>query len=129
MDDAWHEKKLLYFAWIRERVGVEEEIVVVPQTVETVRDLLEWLKTRGEEFASAFEFPDIIRVASDNVPLGEGLGVLQFLPDSPRGLSANLFERDVRVSFRQGGEEFQPEGQSHTRKLKKLLQQEGVVPC
>jgi tRNA(Ile)-lysidine synthase len=74
------------------------------------------------------ESPDIIRVSSDNVPLGEGLGVLQFLPDSPRGLSAELFEHDVRLSFRQGGEEFQPEGQSHTRKLKKLLQQEGVVP-
>jgi len=74
------------------------------------------------------ESPESIHVAADNVPLGEGLGVLQFLPGSARGLSSDLLERDVRVRFRQGGEEFQPEGQLHTRKLKKLLQQEGVVP-
>jgi len=65
MSKSWHKKKLLYFAWIRERIGIEEETVAIPQTVETVRDLLDWLKTRGEEFAAAFEFPDIIRVALD----------------------------------------------------------------
>ncbi len=56
---------LRYFSWVRERVGVESEAVDLPSSVETVHDLLEWLKTRGEGFAAAFEFPDIIRVALD----------------------------------------------------------------
>ena len=58
--------KLRYFAWVRERVGMAEEEVDLPAHVERVDDLLDWLKTRGEEFASAFEHPDIIRVALDH---------------------------------------------------------------
>lgn len=74
------------------------------------------------------EPPGTILVSGGDVPLGGGLGVLQFVPGAARGLSGDLLEREIRVSFRQGGEEFQPEGQLHTRKLKKLLQEEGVVP-
>ena len=74
------------------------------------------------------ESPAAIEVSSDDVPLGTGLGVLQFVRGAARGLSERLWTRDIQVRFRHGGEEFQPLGQSHTRKLKKLLQEEGVVP-
>jgi len=67
-------------------------------------------------------------VGGSPLALGDGLGVLHFEPDAKQGLSRSLFERGLTLSFRQGGEEFQPLGQSHTRKLKKLLQEEGVVP-
>jgi tRNA(Ile)-lysidine synthase len=62
------------------------------------------------------------------VALGPGLGVLRFLAGGTPGLSQDVMKRGVQVRFRQGGEEFQPLGQLHTRKLKKLLQEEGVVP-
>ncbi|MBO6902225.1 MAG: molybdopterin converting factor subunit 1 [Rhizobiaceae bacterium] len=55
--------KLVYFAWVRERIGIAEEDVSPPAGVATVRDLLEWLKTRGEEYAEALKYPDAIRVA------------------------------------------------------------------
>ncbi len=55
--------KLVYFAWVRERIGVTEEEVTPPDSVATVRDLLEWLKSRGEEYAEALKFPEAIRVA------------------------------------------------------------------
>lgn len=74
------------------------------------------------------ESPAIIHVSSGEVPLGPGLGALQFVGGMAHGLSERFWQRDIQVRFRQGGEEFQPEGQSHTRKLKKLLQEEGVVP-
>ena len=74
------------------------------------------------------DLPEPIEVSGSEVPLGTGLGVLQFVPGEARGLQQGLMERGIRVRFREGGEEFQPEGQAHTRKLKKLLQQEGVVP-
>jgi tRNA(Ile)-lysidine synthase len=74
------------------------------------------------------ESPQPIAASPGDVPLGAGLGVLQFAPGAAHGLSERLLDRQLQVRFRQGGEQFQPEGQAHTRKLKKLLQQEGVVP-
>jgi molybdopterin synthase sulfur carrier subunit len=59
--------KLLYFAWIRERVGKPEEDVAVPASVTTVGELVEWLKGRGEEYAHAFDNPKVVRVAIDKV--------------------------------------------------------------
>ncbi len=67
-------------------------------------------------------------IEADNVPLGAGLGVLHFEFGAKHGLSSELFKRGLRIDIRQGGEEIQPDGQGHTRKLKKLLQEEGVVP-
>jgi molybdopterin synthase sulfur carrier subunit len=57
--------KLLYFAWIRERIGRGEEEVALPQEVETVGDLISWLKGRGEEFKFALEQDALVRVAVD----------------------------------------------------------------
>jgi molybdopterin synthase sulfur carrier subunit len=57
--------KLLYFAWVRERVGKAEEDVVPPASVATVADLMRWLGGRGEEYAHAFENPKVIRAAID----------------------------------------------------------------
>jgi len=57
--------RLLYFAWVREKTGIAEETVEVPQSVETVSDLIAWLRQRGPEFEAAFERPQIIRAALD----------------------------------------------------------------
>jgi molybdopterin synthase sulfur carrier subunit len=52
-----------YFAWVRERVGKGEELVELPGGVATIADLVDWLRTRGPEYAAAFERPDVIRAA------------------------------------------------------------------
>ncbi len=57
--------KLVYFAWVRERIGKAEETVDLPETVKTVAGLLLWLKGRGEGYAVALEHPNVIRVAID----------------------------------------------------------------
>ncbi len=57
--------KLVYFAWVRERIGKSYEEVDLPDEVETVRDLLDWLKTRGEEYEAVLEHANTIRVAID----------------------------------------------------------------
>ena len=59
--------KVLYFAWIRERVGKTEEDVSPPASVATVGELVQWLASRGEEYAYAFENPKIVRAAIDRV--------------------------------------------------------------
>ena len=58
--------KLLYFAWVRERVGKPDEVVEPPSNVRTIHDLIAWLAGRGEEYAHAFENPKVIRAAIDH---------------------------------------------------------------
>ncbi|MBO0764079.1 MAG: molybdopterin converting factor subunit 1 [Hyphomicrobiaceae bacterium] len=57
--------KLLYFAWVREKVGKAEEILDLPVDLTTVADLLAWLKGRGPEYAEAFGRPGVVRAAID----------------------------------------------------------------
>ena len=59
--------KILYFAWVRERIGRETEDVQPPETVRTVADLAGWLAARGEGYAHAFENPRVVRAAIDRV--------------------------------------------------------------
>jgi molybdopterin synthase sulfur carrier subunit len=56
---------LRYFAWVREKAGVAEESVDLPLEAATVADVIRWLKTRGPEYASAFERAEVIRAAID----------------------------------------------------------------
>jgi sulfur-carrier protein len=58
--------KVLYFAWVRERVGKAEETVAPPSNVRTVSDLMQWLVARGDEYANAFATPRVIRAAIDH---------------------------------------------------------------
>lgn len=55
--------KLVYFAWVRERIGKGEEDLDLPASVVTVADLIEHLRGLGEEYESALQFPEAIRVA------------------------------------------------------------------
>lgn len=57
--------KILYFAWLRERLNTGEEEVSLPPEVKTVADLLDWLGARDEAAALALAKRDIIRTAVD----------------------------------------------------------------
>jgi len=55
--------KLLYFAWVRERIGAHEEDFALPAGVATVGDLIAHLAARGDGYAHAFADPAQIRAA------------------------------------------------------------------
>ena len=57
--------KIRYFAWVRERIGKPEEELAVPASVTNVAELVAWLSARGEEYAYAFENPQVVRAAID----------------------------------------------------------------
>jgi molybdopterin synthase sulfur carrier subunit len=57
--------KLLYFAWVRERIGKAEETLALPADVKTIAELVAWLRARGPEYAEAFSRPDVVRAAID----------------------------------------------------------------
>ena len=66
-EDGTRRVKLLYFAWVREKVGSGSEEIELPPELETVSDVIGWLRTRGPEYDEAFARPQIVRAALDKV--------------------------------------------------------------
>ncbi len=67
---------MLYFAWVREAIGMGAEQVDPPAEVVSVADLIDWLAGRSEGHASAFADRARLRAAVDQrfVPLEATLG-------------------------------------------------------
>lgn len=55
--------ELLYFAWVRERIGKDGERVELPREISTVAALLDWLEARGEAYRTALHERARLRVA------------------------------------------------------------------
>jgi molybdopterin synthase sulfur carrier subunit len=55
--------KLLYFAWVRQKIGRGEETVEAPRDVRTVGELAAWLAKRGAGYAEAFADMKRVRAA------------------------------------------------------------------
>ena len=55
--------KLLYFAWLRARIGHAEEELALPAGVCDVAGLLTWLQRRGGNYGEALRDLSVIRVA------------------------------------------------------------------
>ena len=55
--------KLLYFAWLRARIGHAEEDLALPPGVRDVAGLLDWLRGRGGTYAEALRDLSVVRVA------------------------------------------------------------------
>jgi sulfur-carrier protein len=73
--------KAVYFAWVRERIGLSEEELTPPREVETVRQLVDWLAARGDNYAADFANPKTIRAAIDKTHAA---------PDSPIGAAREI---------------------------------------
>lgn len=67
---------VLYFSWVREKVGLGAEQVDPPSAVATVSDLMDWLAARSPAHAAAFADRALIRSAVDqtHVPPQAALG-------------------------------------------------------
>lgn len=55
--------KVLYFAWLRQKLGRGEEQLEVPAEVGDVAGLVDWLRARSAAHAAALARMDVIRVA------------------------------------------------------------------
>jgi len=55
--------KILYFAWLRERMNKGQEEVSPPNDVTTIDQLIDWKASTDEGFALAFENREIIRAS------------------------------------------------------------------
>ena len=57
--------RVLYFAWLRERIGAGSETVTPPEAVHTARELAGWLAERSPAHGEAFADLSAVRVAVD----------------------------------------------------------------
>jgi molybdopterin synthase sulfur carrier subunit len=57
--------RVLYFAWLREKIGKSEENLSPPAEVLTVGALFDWLSARGPGYAAAFAEQKLVRCAVD----------------------------------------------------------------
>jgi molybdopterin synthase sulfur carrier subunit len=56
---------IIYFAWVRERLGIDEERVSLADEIETIADILALLSDRGAEYAGIFSGVEKLRFALD----------------------------------------------------------------
>jgi molybdopterin synthase sulfur carrier subunit len=59
--------KIKYFAWLRDKLGCEEEEITLPCEVTNVGQLIDWLSSRGPLYEEAFEFIEVSKVAVNEV--------------------------------------------------------------
>lgn len=57
--------KVKYFAWLRQKTGVAEEDVTLPEDVHTVQHLVDFLSSRSPRHAEAFSEAKIFGAAVD----------------------------------------------------------------
>jgi len=85
-----HKVKFVYFAWVRERVGVPDEILEIPEDATTGAEIIAWLKARGDNYAMAFDDAHAIRMAvnQEHVEASEPIGTareIAFFPPMTGG--------------------------------------------
>lgn len=61
---------LLYFAWVRQKVGRGEERLALPEGVTTVGALAAWLAARGGGYGEAFADPSRLKAAVNQEHVG-----------------------------------------------------------
>jgi len=55
--------KLLYFAWLKSKIGVAEEERAKPEGIDTAGALIDWLCAQEDRYATAFAHRDVIKIA------------------------------------------------------------------
>jgi molybdopterin synthase sulfur carrier subunit len=90
--------RLLYFAWVKEKVGRASEDIALPPEIATIAELIAWLKTRGPEFANAFDSCEIGHVYDQRVEAWPSLGFVnasdRFRIGGVGGKAVNRLRRD-----------------------------------
>lgn len=78
--------RVLYFAWLRERLDKTSEELTLPEAVTTPRAMVNWLRTLAPAYEKAFADPSLIRCAIDqefcsfDTKLGDAAEIAFFPP-------------------------------------------------
>lgn len=80
------ELNIVYFAWVKERLGKGEELIIVPETVTDISLLIDFLSQKGSAYNSVFKDLSKLRFALDQnfvsieTPIGDAKELAIFPP-------------------------------------------------
>ena len=49
-----------YFSWVRDQIGIESENLIINEKIDSVIDLITYLKNKNEKYNKAFEDLSVI---------------------------------------------------------------------
>ena len=55
--------KILYFSWLREKIGIDSEEIKISEKISDVNELVEYLKNSSEKHLIAFQNTKLIKVS------------------------------------------------------------------
>ena len=55
--------KIFYFAWVRDKIGLDSEEVELPAEIVTAEAFVEWFKTRGDAYAEVIGESNAVKMA------------------------------------------------------------------
>lgn len=76
---------LVYFAWVKERLGREQEIMEFPSELESISDIIEFLKEQTPDYNDVFSDLTKLRFALDQefAPIDTAIGTAEELAVFP----------------------------------------------
>lgn len=81
-----HQLNVVYFSWVKERIGREQDCIDCPENVETVGQILEYLQSKDAVYQDVFADLKKLRFALDQdfvgleAPLGTAKELAIFPP-------------------------------------------------
>ena len=55
--------KILYFAWVRDKIGLDSEEFDLPPEINTAGEFIQWFKARGDNYAQVVEASGTVKMA------------------------------------------------------------------
>ena len=55
--------KIFYFAWVRDKMGMDEEEIQLPNGIHTAGDFIDWFKDRGAAEAEVIGASEMVKMA------------------------------------------------------------------
>ena len=55
--------KVYYFAWVRDKIGLESEEFDLPTHIKTAGEFIEWFKSRGDAYAEVISASNTVKMA------------------------------------------------------------------
>tara|TARA_B100000427_G_C14980638_1_gene365170 strand:- start:144 stop:395 length:252 start_codon:yes stop_codon:yes gene_type:complete len=55
--------KIIYFAWVRDKMGIDEEEILLPAGIQTAGEFIDWFKYRGKAEAEIVGASEMVKMA------------------------------------------------------------------
>lgn len=62
--------KILYFAWVKQKIGTDKENISLPASIKNTGALIDWLMEKSPAYRETLSNKNVIRIARNQVYCG-----------------------------------------------------------